>query len=68
MDQDGKLAFPDLRKALNDMRNPKFQLDRRRLSDMAEFYQYTEDEGEQGLTLVHLSAQLERFLCDRGCA
>ena len=23
--------------------------------------------GEQGLTLVHFSAQLERFLWDRGC-
>jgi len=25
-------------------------------------------DGGQGLTLVHFSAQLERFVCDRGCA
>jgi DNA polymerase sigma len=28
----------------------------------------TTEGGGQGLTLVHFSAQLERFLWDRGCA
>ena len=32
-------------------------------------FDYGDEEGEgQGLTLVHFSAQLERFVWDRGCA
>lgn len=39
-------GLPDLRKAYDDVMNPEFKPDRRRLSSVEDFFRYTEEEGE----------------------
>jgi hypothetical protein len=43
-------------------------VDERGLMDVMEMAWVFRQAAKQGLTLVHFSAQLERFLWDRGCA
>ena len=63
LDKEGRFAFPDLKKVFDDLRTQQYHPDRRRLSSVADFFRYTEEEGARRVWvwLAHLT---ERNLSD----